>query len=175
MKLKAILLLFVVQCFALGGNAQVRCDSLLGSGSTVKKAHFMAMDRYGKLNFLLYQFDLAGREARGMKYDNLELSPTFRMVGQLPEGVSYKTFAAAKKAMKQYELDSRENTQGLVAKVLFEKEATGENIWAILISKRQLSHSGNERLEPIVIYSIERNTTGEKLVRISHGFDGPVL
>lgn len=171
MKLKAVFLLFVVQCLAMSANAQIRCDSLLGAGTTIRKANFMAMDRYGKLNFLLYQFDLAGREARGIKYDNLEQTSPFRMVGQLPEGISYKAFSAAKKAITQYELDSRENTQGLVATVLLEKESTGDNIWAILLSKRSISHSGKIRLEPVVIYSIERNTAGEKLIRISHGFD----
>lgn len=178
MKIKNVLVLIALQLMALSSFADVSCSKVMGSGMTIRKANYLAMDRYGKLNLLMNQFDLTPRDQKVVKYDNLLVSESFRLVGKKPDSISDKAATAAMKAMKQYELDKYDNGRILVATVLFEKDASipgGENVWAVLLSRRQVTTSGKEVLSPVSIYSIERNSQGEIIVAVSHGFDGMPL
>ena len=128
----------------------------------------------------MLQFGIAPKGVRGFVYGNLEVTPAFKMATADNSGVSFKLYSAARKALKQYEADTRENGQTLRASVLFENaqvSITGEeNPWAILLSRSRISaRSGEIILEPVAIYSIERQSTGEKMVRIGSQFDGPLL
>lgn len=159
------------------------CDSVFTKSSsevTIKKALYLSMTKYEKMNLLMLQFGIAPRGLRGLVYDNLEVTPAFKMAGADHSGISFKLYSAARKALKQYEVDTRENGQTLRASVLFENahvSITGEeNPWAIMLSRSRISaRSGEIILEPVALYSIERLSTGEKMVRIGSQFEGPLL
>ncbi len=152
------------------------CKSLFATGNVVRKAHYLAMNRYEKQTLLKNVFQVGSDlNPRFQGYDNLSVTKSFKVYGTKDESIDSKLQSAALKVFKKYELDSRENTIQLVATVLFEgKDVTlsENNPWAVLISKKTINGRGQEKLEPVSAYSIERNGAGEAIVPIIHNFDG---
>lgn len=155
------------------------CKSVFATGNIIRKAHYLAMNRYEKQSILKNVFQVGSDlNPRFQGYDNLSVSKSFKVYGTKDESVDSKLQSAALKVFKKYELDSRENTIHLVATVLFEgKDVTlsENNPWAVLISKKIVNGRGQEKLEPVSAYSIERNGAGEAIVQIIHNFDGLII
>lgn len=148
-------------------------QATLAESYTLKKAVYLAMNNYDKLQVLALHFGIASKNTRGLIYENLEVTPPFRLT--VSPNVSDKNYAAALKVLRQFELDTRENGRALVASVLFEnatRSITGEdNPWAVLLSRARITPSGQMKLDPLIIYSVE----GAKMLKISNQFDGPLL
>lgn len=156
--------------------AQNSCQELFLSGRNLKKAVFLSMDRYGKERTMKNEFALLDKNTPVIQHDNLKRTEFFKVYGAQSTTVDTKNLTAAKKAFKQYEEDSRENTTQLVAKVLFEKdEKNNVNAWAVLIGQRTVDFKGQETISPKAIYSIERNSLGEQLKLITNQFGDLIM
>jgi hypothetical protein len=155
------------------------CRSVFATGNIIRKAHYLAMNRYEKQSVLKNVFRVGSDlNPRFQGYDNLSVSNSFKVYGIKDESIDSKLQSAALKVFKKYELDSRENTVQLVATVLFEgKEVTlsENNPWAVLISKRIIDARGRVKLEPVSAYSIEKTGASETIVPIIHNFDSLII
>lgn len=162
-------------CFAQSTS----CKSIFATGNIIRKAHYLAMNKYEKQSFLKNVFAVGSdRNPRFLGYDNLTVSKSFKVFGTKDDSIDLKLQTAAQKAFKRYELDSRENVSQLVATVLFEgKEITlsENNAWAVLVSKKRMTARGDITLEPIAAYSIERSGATEVVVPIIYNFDGLII
>ena len=158
------------------GWTQNMCFDVFKSGHTLKKSVFLAMDRYAKERVMKNEFALLDRNVPVLQHDNLNRTPVFKVYGSDTESVSVKSVTAAKKAFRQYEDDSRENTTHLVAQVLFEKDEKGlDNAWAVLISQQLIDTRGLKTLSPKAIYSVERNSSGEIMKLITNRFGDLIM
>lgn len=168
--------LFLSQLSFAEGNS---CKSVFATGNIIRKAHYLAMNKYEKQTVLKNVFRVGSDlNPRFQGYDNLSVSKSFKVYGTKDESVDSKLQSAALKVFKKYELDSRENTIHLVATVLFEgKDVTlsENNPWAVLISKKIVDGRGQEKLQPVSAYSIEKTGASETIVPIIHNFDGLII
>lgn len=155
------------------------CKSIFASGNIVRRAHYLAMNKYEKQNLLKNIFRVGSDlNPRFQGYDNLSVSKSFKVYGIKDASIDSKLQAAALKVFKQYELDSRENTIQLLATVLFENAdmtLSGNTPWAVLISKRIINGRGQEKLEPVSAYSIEKTGASETIVPIINNFEGLII
>jgi hypothetical protein len=155
------------------------CTTTSHSDYVIKKSIYLAMPNYEKQSFLTNTFQVG--EARGsgfIQHDNIIVSEAFRAFGKNQTEIHQKLVAAAQKAFKKYEQDTLENTTMLVAKVIYEADCTKPNDinpWAVLISNKTVTRTGQILLQPVSIYSIERNGSSEALVRIVSNLNGPLL
>ena len=151
------------------------CKSIFATGNIIRKSHYLAMNRYEKQNVLKNVFRVGSDlNPRFQGYDNLSVSKSFKVYGTKDESVDSKLQSAALKVFKKYELDSIH----LVATVLFEgKDVTlsDNNPWAVLISKKIVDGRGQEKLQPVSAYSIEKTGASETIVPIIHNFDGLII
>lgn len=155
------------------------CKSIFASGNVVRRAHYLAMNKYEKQNLLKNIFRVGSDlNPRFQGFDNLSVSKSFKVYGTKDTSIDSKLQAAALKVFKQYELDSRENTIQLLATVLFEGAdvtLSGNTAWAVLISKRIINGRGQEKLEPISAYSIEKTGSSETIVPLINNFEGLII
>ncbi len=174
-----VMLLFLVLSTQASFAQTKSCKSVFSSGVSIFKAQYLAMDIYGKQNFLKNIFSVGSDlNLRFRDYDNLSVSEPMKIFNSLEHSFDPKLKAAAIKVLKQYELDSRENITQLVATVLFEKKELlpGQvNPWAVLISKKIINTRGQSNLEPVAIYSMERSGSNEVMIPILNSFEGLII
>lgn len=177
--MKHLRVIFMFVAALLVSQVTLADESSYADGPTLNKAVFLAKTDYEKFEFLRLHFGLAPRGTRGIIYSNVVVSAPFQMVDQEKSGVSFRIYSAAKKAVAAYVRRYNEDGSKLVASVLFEPEDRlsnkRENPWAILLSRATVSRAGKVQLNPVVMYSIERNSQGEVLVKIGSQFDSPLL
>jgi hypothetical protein len=157
------------------------CNSLFSAGQTIRKANYLAMNKYEKQSFLKNLFK-AGDDLnpRSIGYDNLAITSPFKVFGKVDLTIDSKLMTAAKKVFKKYEEDSRESSILLVATVLYQPKSDTNyetDPWSVLISKRLMNARGQEILEPVAAYSIERSaaSAGEAIVLIIRNFGGLMI
>lgn len=156
-----------------------KCDSVyMITGPTLSRSAYLAKPMSEKFPFLSLHFGVALAGTRGIVYQNIHRSEIFKMSNFDSSGVSYRNYTAARKAIRQFEDDTRENGSQMLAQVLFDgspSDPASHNPWAILIGKARPSRSGTLVFEPLALYSIERTSTGEKLISVGSQFQAPLL
>lgn len=156
-----------------------RCDSVYTiTGPTLSRSAYLAKPMSEKFPFLSLHFGVSTSGTRGIVYQNIHRSEIFKMSNFESSQVSYRNYSAARKAIRQFEDDTRENGSQMLAQVLFDgspSDPASHNPWAILIGKARPSRLGTMAFEPIALYSIERTSTGEKLISVGSQFQPSLL
>lgn len=154
------------------GAVGARCESLFGPLADLKKSQFLAMDNSGKTEFLNRQFGFHERLGPEV-YQALELTEAFSPLSTKVT-VSDKVQLAARKIIRKFEDDIRENGAQFLTQALIERKDGEENVWAVMVAKKTYTHRGIQ-IDPVKYYYFDWGSTGQLIKEVSAGSGSALL